>query len=158
MFGPAFPVESPRAERGAISWVTLLLLVILAGGGYLGWVWLPVYFELYTVKAVVRDYMNQAIKNPNDEALRRDMVLKIRSLAEVAAVDARGRATRAPAIPLEDDQVRWERNATAQPPTLRVAFKYERQVLYPILDRADVGVLGVDLTGDLTRADWGPSR
>ncbi len=141
-----------------MSWVTLLLLAVVVGGGYLGRVWVPLYFEHYTVKQVVRDYMNQAIKDADDEALRRNMVLKIRSLERLPATDAFGRTVNVPAVPLEEQQVTWERNASAQPPTLRVAFQYDRQVVYPILNRTDVTAFEVDLTGDLTRADWGPAR
>jgi len=141
-----------------MSWVTLLLLALVVGGGYLGRVWVPLYFEHYTVKQVVRDYMNQAIKEPDDEALRRNMVLKIRSLERLPATDAFGRTVSVPAVPLEEQQVTWERSATAQPPSLRVAFQYERQVVYPILNRTDVKAFEVDLTGDLMRADWGPAR
>jgi hypothetical protein len=118
----------------------------------------PLYFELYAVKQVVRDYMNQAIKNRNDEGLRHNMVLKLRSLEQVEGVDAAGRPETIPAIQVDERQVEWERDASAQPPTLRIAFSYEREVMYPFLDRTDVAVFDVDLTSDLTRADWGPSR
>ncbi len=157
MSGPASPGKS-RRERGQISWVTLLLIAAVTAGGYLGWVWLPLYFENYTVKQVVRDYMNQAIKDRDDATLRRNMVLKIRSLDHVEMVDYRGERVSVPAIPLEEPQVEWERNDNPPPGTLRVAFAYERRVVYPILDRTDVKVFEVDLTGDLARADWGPAR
>jgi hypothetical protein len=158
MIGPGASVRSRRAERGGVSWVTALLLALLIGGGYLGWVWGPLYFELYAVKQVVRDYMNQAIKNRDDETLRRNMVLKLRSLEQIDGVDAAGRPERIPAIQVDERQVQWERDGSAQPPTLHIAFSYEREVVYPIIDRADVAVFDVDLTSDLTRADWGPSR
>ncbi len=158
MSSPAFPGKPRRAERGEISWVTVLLLAVVVGGGYLTWVWVPLYFEHYTVKQVVRDYMNQAIKNPDDEGLRRNMVLKIRSLEQVNATDPYGRAVTVPAIPVEEGQITWERNASAQPPTLRVSFQYERQVVYPIVDRTAVTLFEIDLTGDLTAANWGPAR
>ena len=147
-----------RVERGGISWVTLLLFAILFGGGYLAWVWLPLQFDDYAVKQVVRDYMNQAIKNADDEGLRRSMVEKIRSLAQIDGVDHAGRPLRVPAISLDERQVVWERDASAQPTTLRIAFEYERQVVYPLIDRSDVKVFEVDLKQDLTRADWGPAR
>jgi hypothetical protein len=118
----------------------------------------PLYFELYAVRQVVRDYMNQAIKNPDDAGLRRNMVRKLRSLELIEAVDDRGQAARVPAVGLDEREITWERDTAARPPTLRVAFRYERQVLYPILDRADVRVFEIDLTGDLTQADWGPAR
>jgi hypothetical protein len=158
MTPPRSSGRSRRAERGGISWVTLLLLLVAGTGGYLGWVWAPLWFELYAVKQVVHDYMNQAIKNPDDEGLRRNMVLKIQSLAQVDAVDRFGRPERVPAIQLDDRLVTWERDARVQPATLRVAFQYERQVVYPLLERTEVRVFDVDVTRDLARADWGPAR
>jgi hypothetical protein len=156
MSGP--PVDLARAPRGQITWVTLVLLVLLGGGGYLLWVWVPVYFENYAVKQVVRDYMNQAIKNHDDEALRRDMVLKIRSLAQVDGHDASGRPVRAPAVPLEEGHVSWERDTRSQPPMLRVSFEYVRAVELPILERTATKVFLVELSNDLALADWGPAR
>lgn len=156
MSGPR--VGLARTQRGAISWVTLLLLVAAVLAGYLLWVWAPIYYENFAVKQVVRDYMNQAVKNSNDQLLLHKMVLKIRSLADVEGVDANGRPTRLPAIPLEDRDVTWERDKSAQPPMLHVAFDYVREVQLPLLDRTASKVFTVDLTNDLTIPDWGPSR
>ncbi|HEX9052316.1 MAG TPA: hypothetical protein VF841_17445 [Anaeromyxobacter sp.] len=155
---PGRPGSARRGERGGISWVTLLLLVLVAGAGYWAWVWVPVYFDDYTVKQVVRDYQNQAIKNNDDEALRRNMVLKIRSLSERDTVDEWGRPVRVPAIPLEERDVTWERDTASQPPMLRVAFEYVREVEYPGLKRTVTKVFVIDLSNDLTIANWGPPR
>ncbi len=145
-----------RRERGGVSWVTLLLVVLVGGGGYLAWVWMPLYFDHWAVKQVVTDYMNQAIKNPDDAFLRRNMVHKIHALSQVPSVDAYGQAVRVPAIPVDEQAVVWERDASAK--TLHVAFEYERQVVYPFLNRADVKTFSVDKTGDLSLPDWGPAR
>jgi hypothetical protein len=148
----------PRSEHGEITWVGLVLLAAVAGGAYLGWTWIPVYFDHYTVKQVVRDYMNQAVKNPDDAGLRRMMVHKIRSLREVDSVDAWGRPVRLPSVPLDEGAVTWERDARTPPGTLHVAFDYERQVEYPLLRRTATKVFTVDVTGDLAQPDWGPTR
>jgi hypothetical protein len=156
MSGPR--VDVARMQRGAITWVTLLLLVGGVVVGYLLWVYAPIYYENYAVKQVVRDYMNQAVKNPNDDTLRSFMVLKIRSLAEVEGVDAYGRPVRLPAIALEDRDVTWERDRSAQPVMLHVRFDYVREVHLPILDRTATKEFTVDLTNDLTIPNWGPAR
>jgi hypothetical protein len=158
MSGPSSSSPRPRRERGGVSWVTLLLLVLVAGTGYLGWMWVPLYFEHYTVKQVVRDYMNQAIKNRDDDGLRRNMVLKIRSLAQVDGVDVHGRVARVPAILLDERQVAWERDLSARPPLLRVAFDYERAVRYPGIERTETKLFTVDLTNDMSLPEWGPAR
>jgi hypothetical protein len=105
---------------------------------------------------VVRDYGNQAIKNPNDEQLVRDMVQKIRSLDDVAGVDDAGRNVRIPVVELKKEDVLWER--TQDPLELHVAFEYPRTLELPFLDRVVERVYRVDLTIDQKRADWGPQR
>lgn len=156
MSGPR--VDVARAQRGAITWVTLLLVAAAVAAGYMLWVWAPVYYENYAVKQVVRDYMNQAVKNPNDEQLRRFMVAKIRSLAQIEGVDRYGRPARVPAVPVEERDVSWERDTSSQPPMLHVTFDYARQVDLPWLDRTTTKVFTVDLSNDLTIPDWGPAR
>lgn len=156
MSGPR--VDLARAQRGAITWVTLLLVVVIAIAGYLVWVWAPIYYENYAVKQVVRDFENQAVKNPNDESLRRSMVARIRSLAQVDAVDQAGQPVRVPAVAIEEGDVTWERDLDSQPPMLRVSFEYLREVELPILGGTTSKAFTVDISSDLTHADWGSSR
>ena len=155
---PGRPSSCGRGERGAVSWVTLLLLVIVVGGSYLAWVWVPIYFDDYAVKQVVRDYMNQAVRNGDDDALRRNMVQKIRLLRDQEALDEYGRTVRVPCVPLDERDVTWERDSRSQPPMLRVSFEYEREVEYPWLDRTATKVFAVDLTNEMVVPNWGPPR
>ncbi len=155
---PGRPGSARRGERGGVSWVTLLLIVLVVGGGYLAVVWLPVYYENYAVKQVVRDYMNQAIKNNDDEGLRHLMVLKIRSLDQRPGVDEFGRPVVLPTVALDERDVSWERDVRSQPPMLRVSFEYAREVDYPWLNRTATKVFAVDLSNELVVADWGPPR
>lgn len=144
------------AERGAVSWVTVLLLAGLVAGAYLLRVWGPIYVVHYEVKQVVRDYGNQAVKNPSDAELKAKMSHKLRTLDTVEGVDEYGRQRKLPAVNVRPDQIVWER--TASPPTLRVAFEYLRQVHYPFVGHTREAVMEVDLTMDLARPDWGPTR
>lgn len=155
---PGRPAPARRGERGGISWVTLLLLVGLGAGGYLAWVWVPVYAENYAVKQVVRDYQNQAIKNYDDDGLRHNMVLKIRSIAQREVLDEYGRPQRVPAVALEDRDVSWERDTRSQPPMLRVSFEYAREVELPGLNRVATKIFVVDLSNEIAAPDWGPPR
>ncbi len=142
--------------RGAVSWVTLLVLVLLAGAGYLAAVFGPPLVLHYEVKQVVRDYANRSVKDPNDARLLEGMLQKIRSLQEVAALDEAGRQVRVPAVDLRPDEVVWER--LADPPTLHVAFEYVRVLDLPFLDRTVERTYRVDESLDIRRADWGPAR
>ena len=141
-----------------MSWVSLLLLALAVSGGYLAWVWGPVYFVHVEAKTVVRDYMNQAIKNQNDDALVLRMTQRLAALDEVNALDEDGTRVKVPAVDVKPEDVSWTRDADATPPTLRVAFTYRRNVEFPFLNRWVEHELSIDLTQDLARADWGPAR
>ena len=136
--------------------MSVLLVLVVAATGYLGWVWVPLWFDQYTVKQVVTDYGNQAVKNHDDDRLVHDMVAKIQSLSQVDGVDAAGQPVKVPAIPLDERAVTWERDEATR--SLHVAFEYERRVVYPLLGRTDVAVFTFDRTFDLNLANWGPAR
>lgn len=154
---PAAPAPSRwLQQRGGVSWVTLVLLGCLAVGGYLLWVWGPVYLVQYEVKQVVRDFANQAVKNPSDADLRTRMVQRLAALDRVESWDENGRPVQVPAVSVREEEVTWER--TRQPPSLHIAFQYTRPVRYPILDRAEETTFAVDDTFDISIPDWGSAR
>jgi hypothetical protein len=141
-----------------VTFVGLLLLAAVVGGAYLAWVWGPVYFLHYEVKQVVREHMNQAVRDQDDAALVDRMVRKLASLAQEEGVDAYGEAALVPSVVVAPAEVEWERDPDARPPMVRVRFEYERTVTYPILGRRGSKLFSVDLASDLTRPDWGPER
>lgn len=147
-----------RPARGGISWVTALLLALLLGGGYLAWTWGPVWLLHYMVKQVVHDYMNQAVKNRNDQTLLENMIHKLRTLDTMEVPGDQGELVEVPTVQIEAGDVTWERDLSADPPVIHVAFAYTRPVKYPLLERWTDTTLSLDLTGDLTVPDWGPSR
>jgi hypothetical protein len=144
-----------RDERG-VSWVTVLLLLCLATGGYLIWVWGPVYLVHYEVKQVVRDFANQSVKNLDDAGQRVIMTNRLASLDRVDYVDEYGRPAWMPAVNVRPEQVVWERSK--DPPTLRIAFEYTRPVRYPLIDRESQVTFEIDQTFDTSRPDWGSPR
>ncbi len=142
-------------ERG-VTWVTVALVLTVLLGGYLGWIWIPVWLVHYEAKQVVRDYCNQAVKNPNDAQLIQDMVHKLRVLDESAVMGEDGRLVKVPMIEVDSKDVVWER--VAEPPTLHVALEYARRIRYPLIDRTTEKVFQIDMTVDISRPDWGPAR
>jgi len=150
--------RTARLARGGISWVTALLLVLLVGAAYLTWTWGPVYVVHYEVKQVVRDYMNQAVKEPNDDQLVQDMLHKLRVLDQIEMPDENGRLVAVPTVQVSPDAVTWQRDTVRDPNTLHVAFIYTRPVQYPLLKRWTQTTQSIDFTEDLTRPDWGPLR
>ncbi|BDG06470.1 hypothetical protein [Anaeromyxobacter oryzae] len=148
----------PRAARGQITWVTVFLILAVGGGGYMGWVWIPVYIYKFQAEQVVRDFMNQAVKNRADRMLVENMVRKLRSLGTVELAGEDGTRKPRPAVDVTPNDITWERDARATPPTLHVAFDYTARVEYPWLERQDEKLVSIDLTQDISIPDWGPSR
>jgi hypothetical protein len=138
-------------ERGEVSWVGLALLLALAAGAYLAWVWVPVYWLHQEVERVVRETGNAAVKNRDDAALVAQMTQRLRALESVEATLPDGREGRLPVVNVWPEDVAWERDGDR----LRVAFAYVREVTYPYLDRSQERVLEIDLTLDVARPNWG---
>ena len=143
-----------RSERGAMSWVTIVLLLGLTIGSYLAVVWLPVFFQHGEAKQVVRDFMNRAIKDKNDANLIQRMCDKLALVSQDQVPQPDGTVEKVPAIVVEPSAVTWERDTTVTPPTLRVAFEYVRQVRYPFLERVDETTLEIDLEQSLEVVKW----
>jgi len=157
---PRPPPSSPlaRPARGEASWVTVLLVLLLLGGGYLGWVYVPVYLLHMEVRQVVRMFTNEAVKNPNDAALVTKLVHKLRALDQQEVLGEDGEPVEVPTVDVDPQDVTWERDTTSTPPTLHVAFEYTRVVRYPLLRRSTEQTLSVDMTEDISHPDWGPSK
>jgi hypothetical protein len=147
-----------QGERGAISWVTAFLLAALAGGAYLAAVWGPIWIVHYEVRAVVRDYANQAVKNGDDAGLVERMCQKLASLDAVRVPADDGSVETRPAVDLHPQEVVWEREGSGESATLHVAFDYHRSVHYPLLDRWQEVTMRFDDTLDIGRPNWGPPR
>jgi hypothetical protein len=158
MYQPPPSRANARLARGGITWVTVLLLALLAGGGYLAWMWFPVFIVNFEAKQVVRDYANQAVRNPNDAELVQKMTQKLATLDDQDLPDGEGNAVPTPTVQVDPAEVTWERDATSSPPTLHVAFTYTRAVEYPLLGRWTEVTLSIDVVNDLSRPDWGPVR
>lgn len=139
-----------------MTWVTVVLLLALSLGGYLCWVWGPVWIIQFEAKQVLRDFANQAVKNSSDEELIQGMVHKLRALSERAVVDENGRVTRAPIIEVGPKGVVWERDS--QTSTLHIALTYTHPIRYPFIERLTEKEVQIDLTMDISRPDWGPAR
>ncbi len=148
--------RTARLQRGFASWVTVLLLLIVAGAAYAAVGFGPPAVLHYEVKQVVRDYANRAVKDKDDVKLVADMVAKIRILEEEDGVDATGRPAKFPVVDVRAEDVTWER--TEDPPSLHVVFEYPRTLKLPFTERTIERVYRVDITNDLTRPNWGPAR
>ena len=133
----------------------MLLVLVVAGSGWVAWAAVPAYMLHLEVKQVVRDFANQAVKSTGDEALVERMAERIRGLAQVEEAGRDGRPERRPAVDLQARDVSWERLPGDQ---LHVAFDYEREIQLPLVERRLPRRFSVDLTLDVARAEWEKPR
>ncbi len=157
MTRPASPRSRPL-ERGEITWVTLLLLLGLAAGGYLAVVWIPVAVVGYEVKQTVRDFMNQAVRDPDDERLVQRLAARVAALETREVVGADGQVTQLPAVEVQASDVTWERDTSRSPPTLHVVVPFRLLVVYPLLHRIEQRGYAVELSQDLAVPRWDGAR
>jgi hypothetical protein len=151
------PSSSPRRrslERGAFTWVTFLLLVLLVVGGYLAVVWGPVYLVRYEAAMTALEFANKAVHNKNDENLVQELCNKLAGLNTVKAPETDGTVSLVPAIEVRPEDVTWERNDKVTPPTLHVAFTYTTIVYLPLLDRFTEATFHIERTQEIQPAKW----
>jgi hypothetical protein len=131
-------------EGGEITWVTLVLLASLLGGGYLAVVWVPVYIVRYEVGMVATEFVNKAVHNRDDAALVSGLCNRLAKLDQITV----------PAVDLRPEDVTWQRDTTAVPPTLHLAFEYTAVVHYPIFDRFTEKTFGIERSQDIQPVKW----
>lgn len=144
----------PRRRPSGSAWVSLLLLLAVAGVCYVGWVWVPLHVDHYEVKQVTRDFMNQAVKNRDDALLVEGLSARLATVRVLKGTDEDGAEWEAPAVDVPPNAITWERDTEAKPPTLHVAFEYERDVVYPWLGRTTTTRFVLDLRQDIEIPVW----
>ena len=147
------PIRARRSERGEVSWVGLLFLLVIAAAAYLAVAWGPVYIRKQQVEEIVRGQANTAVKNFDDAFLVADLARRVRALETVEAEDPSGKRVRVPLIDVDPQDITWERDAEAH--TLHVAFTYTLEAVYPWIGRTQPYAVDVDVTADVTIPNWG---
>lgn len=153
MTSPATTRQRSR-EGGEVSWVTLVLLASLLGGGYLAVVWVPVYTMRYEVGMVAAEFGNKAVHNRDDAALVIGLCARLAKLDQVKAPAPDGSIITVPAVDVRPEDVTWQRDTVAVPPTLHLAFEYTAVVHYPIFDRFTEKTFGIELFQDIQPVKW----
>jgi hypothetical protein len=151
------PSASPRQrsrERGEFSWVSMLLLASLLGGGYLAVVWVPVYLVRYEAGVVTSEFANKAVHNHDDEALVQELVRRLAALDQVKAPRPDGSTGLVPAVDLKPSEITWVRDTAVSPPTIHVALEYTTSVYYPLMERFSERTFAIDRFQDIQPAKW----
>jgi len=151
---PSAPPRQRSRERGEFSWVTMLLLTSLVVGAYLAVVWGPVYVVRYEAGMVVTEFANKAVHIRDDASLVQGLCAKLAALDQVKFPEPDGSISVVPAVDVRPEDVTWERDAAATPPTIHVAFTYTTSVYYPFIDRFTEKTFSIDRAQDINPAKW----
>jgi len=151
---PSASPPSPRSERGAITWVTLVLLLSLVAGIYLALVWGPIYIVRYEAGVLVGQMSNVAVHDRADDQLVVRLCERLAALGTVKAPEGDGSIVEVPAVDVRPQDVTWERDATSIPRTLHVAFTYTTSVHYPLIDRFAEKTFTIDVVQDIQPVKW----
>jgi hypothetical protein len=138
------PSASPRRrslERGAFTWVTFLMLLVLLAGGYLAVVWGPIYILRYEVGVVTGEFANRAVN-------------KLAALGQVKVQETDGTISEVRAVDLRPEDITWERKAETMPRSLRIAFEYTTSIHYPVIDRFSEKTFAIELERDISPVKW----
>jgi hypothetical protein len=151
------PSASPRRrslERGAFTWVTFLMLLVLLAGGYLAVVWGPIYILRYEVGVVTGEFANRAVNNRDDAMLVRGLCDKLAALGQVKVQETDGTISEVRAVDLRPEDITWERKAETMPRSLRIAFEYTTSIHYPVIDRFSEKTFAIELERDISPVKW----
>ena len=118
-------------------------------------VWVPVFIVRYEAGMVTAEFANKAVHDHDDDVAGEDSsATGWPSLDQVKSPEPDGSISMVPAVDVRPEDVTWERDATATPPTLHVAFSYTTSVYYPLLDRFTEKTFAVDRVQDIQPVKW----
>lgn len=115
-----------RHPSGKISFGGLVLLSLVAGGIYLGVMFVPFYVDNLDVKEAVAAAHNRAAQTTDDDSLRNTIIERTSHMGTHWERDQFDRDILVPGLGLTRDQILIERSDVT--PSVRIQVDYERRV------------------------------
>jgi len=117
-----------RHPSGKISFGGLVLLLLIAGGIYLGVMLVPVYVDNFTVKEAVTVAHNRAAQGIDDDSIRNVVMERTSRLGYHWERDRFDRDIRVPGLGLQPEQIIIERSTVT--PSMKIQVDYERRIRF----------------------------
>jgi hypothetical protein len=117
-----------RHPSGKISFGGLVLLLLIAGGIYLGVMLVPVYVDNFTVKEAVTVAHNRIAQGADDESIRNVIMERTSRLGYHWERDRFDQNIRVPGLGLQPEQIIVERSMVT--PSVKIQVDYERRVRF----------------------------
>jgi hypothetical protein len=128
--GPAlYLLDNVRQARGAVNFVTLVLLLGLAAGGYCAWLFVPIYLDNLDMREASTAAFNRMGADPDNDRVRVYLLSRTQKIGTHWESEG-GTRVEKPGLDLTDSDLILERDTYEH--TGRVQIDYQRQVrLWP---------------------------
>jgi hypothetical protein len=137
----------PRRTRG-LTFVTVLLLLAIAGGVYWVVTFGPAYWDDREVKSALNEAANLCYHEPNDQRVREFILRRLHSLFDREGPDGKT----AFVIDLDPADLRIERSQT--PKRVDIWLTYSRTVKTPGIDQPRIVTFVDHVDQDLSDVKW----
>lgn len=143
--------RTKRRLRGVSRLPSLLWTLAFAALLYLGYAYIPVYWDHVEVRTILKEGANLCYHEPSDLRVREFIVEKLRRVAEYEVYED-GKIQRVPAIEPDFESLTIER--TKGPDYVRIHLSYERRIRFPFSQSWRVIVFNTGAEQDLSPVKW----
>lgn len=119
-------------SRGAVNLVNLTLLLLVVGGSYAGWLFVPLWLDDLDVREAVAVGFGQLPVEPTDVRIRQLVMAKLNNVG-THWEEKDGKQVEVPGLGIALEDIQVERNSQAN--TGRIAIDYTRMAKLKPLDR-----------------------
>lgn len=119
-------------SRGAVNLVNLTLLLLVVGGSYAGWLFVPLWLDDLDVREAVAVGFGQLPVEPTDVRIRQLVMAKLNNVG-THWEEKDGKQVEVPGLGIALEDIQVERNPQAN--TGRIAIDYTRMAKLKPLDR-----------------------
>ncbi len=143
-----FGLSRRRDEQGSASSYAWLAGIVAAI--YFGAMYVPVYYEQYEVKAVLREAGNMAYTEQNDETIRAFISGKLKTIGSHYEIKD-GQEYNLPGIVVLDDDIFVTRDPGK---SIVLQVQYQKVINYPFTKKQKTLYFSPSVKADITAVKW----
>ena len=114
--------------------MTYVLIVVVVGGGYLGFVYFPYYLDHYAAKTKCEKTLNETWRHKDENKTAQTLRRALAKVATKTVFDG-AEEKQVPAINPEDQDLQITIDRTRDPPVLMATVDYERTIIFPLIKK-----------------------
>jgi len=140
-----------RRPTGALDLTAMFWLVLVALAIYFGIMYLPPQIEAYEVKHMLRVVAAEAVRQPDDGAIRREILSRARAIGSHYEIRD-GQERILPGVVLLDEDIVVNRDVQAK--TIVLQVRYTKYVNYPFTQKQAEMTFTPAVKADISEVKW----